>query len=213
MRRSPAARACRKHPAAPHPAVDHSAADRAGDLHLRLRHSDRGGLSFLGAGTPPDIPTWGNMIASCRLYLSRAPWTIFCARPGARARRAGRQPRRRRPARPARPAPRAADVMATTAHGRHAAARAFSDLQTYFFTRTASRARSTASRSTVDARRDARHRRRIGLRQERDGAVDPAAAAADRSAASSAARSASRARPADARRSGDARRSAATASR
>jgi peptide/nickel transport system permease protein len=35
-------------------------------------------LSFLGAGTPPDIPTWGNMIASSRLYLSRAPWTIFC---------------------------------------------------------------------------------------------------------------------------------------
>ncbi len=34
-------------------------------------------LSFLGAGTPPDIPTWGNMIAQSRLYLSRAPWTIF----------------------------------------------------------------------------------------------------------------------------------------
>jgi peptide/nickel transport system permease protein len=36
------------------------------------------GLSFLGAGTPPDIPTWGNMIAQSRLYLARAPWTIFC---------------------------------------------------------------------------------------------------------------------------------------
>jgi peptide/nickel transport system permease protein len=36
------------------------------------------GLSFLGAGTPPDIPTWGNMIAQSRLFLSRAPWTIFC---------------------------------------------------------------------------------------------------------------------------------------
>jgi peptide/nickel transport system permease protein len=35
------------------------------------------GLSFLGAGTPPEIPTWGNMIASSRLYLARAPWTIF----------------------------------------------------------------------------------------------------------------------------------------
>lgn len=34
-------------------------------------------LSFLGAGTPPEIPTWGNMIAQSRLYLSRAPWTIF----------------------------------------------------------------------------------------------------------------------------------------
>lgn len=35
-------------------------------------------LSFLGAGTPPEIPTWGNMIAESRLYLSIAPWTIFC---------------------------------------------------------------------------------------------------------------------------------------
>jgi peptide/nickel transport system permease protein len=34
-------------------------------------------LSFLGAGTPPDIPSWGNMIAQSRLYLSRAPWTIL----------------------------------------------------------------------------------------------------------------------------------------
>ena len=35
-------------------------------------------LSFLGAGVPPEIPSWGNMIASSRLYLARAPWTIFC---------------------------------------------------------------------------------------------------------------------------------------
>jgi peptide/nickel transport system permease protein len=35
------------------------------------------GLSFLGAGIPPNIPTWGNMIASSRLYLGIAPWTIF----------------------------------------------------------------------------------------------------------------------------------------
>ncbi len=35
------------------------------------------GLSFLGAGVPPDIPTWGNMIASSRLYIARAPWTVF----------------------------------------------------------------------------------------------------------------------------------------
>jgi peptide/nickel transport system permease protein len=38
-------------------------------------------LSFLGAGVPSEIPTWGNMIASSRLYLSVAPWTIFV--PGA----------------------------------------------------------------------------------------------------------------------------------
>jgi peptide/nickel transport system permease protein len=35
------------------------------------------GLSFLGAGIPPELPTWGNMIASSRLYLQIAPWTIF----------------------------------------------------------------------------------------------------------------------------------------
>jgi len=35
------------------------------------------GLSFLGAGIPPNIPTWGNMIAGSRLYLGIAPWTIF----------------------------------------------------------------------------------------------------------------------------------------
>jgi peptide/nickel transport system permease protein len=34
-------------------------------------------LSFLGAGSPPEIPSWGNMIAASRLYLARAPWTIF----------------------------------------------------------------------------------------------------------------------------------------
>lgn len=34
-------------------------------------------LSFLGAGVPPEIPTWGNMIATSRLFLARAPWTIF----------------------------------------------------------------------------------------------------------------------------------------
>lgn len=35
------------------------------------------GLSFLGAGVPPEIPTWGNMIASSRLFVARAPWTVF----------------------------------------------------------------------------------------------------------------------------------------
>lgn len=34
-------------------------------------------LSFLGAGIPPEIPSWGNMIATSRLYLARAPWTVF----------------------------------------------------------------------------------------------------------------------------------------
>jgi len=35
------------------------------------------GLSFLGAGTPAEIPTWGNMIASGRSFFQLAPWMIF----------------------------------------------------------------------------------------------------------------------------------------
>ena len=39
-------------------------------------------LSFLGAGTPPDIPSWGSMLAEGRSYLQRAPWIL--AFPGLR---------------------------------------------------------------------------------------------------------------------------------
>lgn len=35
------------------------------------------GLSFLGAGVPPEIPSWGNMISSSRLFLGIAPLTVF----------------------------------------------------------------------------------------------------------------------------------------
>ena len=35
------------------------------------------GLSFLGAGTPPEIPSWGNVIASGRAYFQISPWIIF----------------------------------------------------------------------------------------------------------------------------------------
>ncbi|MCS0462786.1 ABC transporter permease [Rhizobium favelukesii] len=35
------------------------------------------GLSFLGVGVPPEIPSWGNMISSSRLFLGIAPMTIF----------------------------------------------------------------------------------------------------------------------------------------
>ncbi|MDW9776482.1 ABC transporter permease subunit [Sinorhizobium meliloti] len=34
-------------------------------------------LSFLGVGVPPEVPSWGNMIANSRLYLAIAPLTIF----------------------------------------------------------------------------------------------------------------------------------------
>ncbi len=33
-------------------------------------------LSFLGVGVPPQIPSWGNVLAEGRLYLQQAPWLI-----------------------------------------------------------------------------------------------------------------------------------------
>ena len=32
------------------------------------------GLSFLGVGVPPEIPTWGTMLADARIYISTAWW-------------------------------------------------------------------------------------------------------------------------------------------
>ena len=34
-------------------------------------------LDFLGVGIPPQIPSWGNMLSSSQVYISRAPWLIF----------------------------------------------------------------------------------------------------------------------------------------
>ncbi|GAB4186201.1 MAG: ABC transporter permease [Thalassobaculales bacterium] len=38
-------------------------------------------LSFLGAGVPPEIPSWGNIIAQGRSFFQIAPWSILV--PGA----------------------------------------------------------------------------------------------------------------------------------
>ena len=35
------------------------------------------GLSFLGAGMPPEIPSWGSVISSGRAYFQISPWIIF----------------------------------------------------------------------------------------------------------------------------------------
>src|SRR5215469_15215526 len=35
------------------------------------------GLSFLGAGTPPNIPSWGNMMAEGRTYFQIAVWIVL----------------------------------------------------------------------------------------------------------------------------------------
>jgi peptide/nickel transport system permease protein len=34
-------------------------------------------LGFIGAGTPPEIPSWGNIMAEGRTYFQLAPWIIF----------------------------------------------------------------------------------------------------------------------------------------
>lgn len=34
-------------------------------------------LGFLGVGTPPEIPSWGNIMAEGRTYFQLAPWIIF----------------------------------------------------------------------------------------------------------------------------------------
>ncbi len=34
-------------------------------------------LGFLGAGTPPEIPSWGNIMSEGRTYFQLAPWIIF----------------------------------------------------------------------------------------------------------------------------------------
>ena len=39
------------------------------------------GLSFLGVGTPPEIPSWGQMLGDARNFLAQAPWTMIA--PGA----------------------------------------------------------------------------------------------------------------------------------
>lgn len=38
-------------------------------------------LSFLGAGAPPDVPSWGGMLSESRIFLRNAAWTMLA--PGA----------------------------------------------------------------------------------------------------------------------------------
>jgi peptide/nickel transport system permease protein len=34
-------------------------------------------LDFLGLGAPPEIPSWGNMLAESRIFITRASWLLF----------------------------------------------------------------------------------------------------------------------------------------
>ena len=86
------------------------AAPGAGHLHRASAMITEAILSLLGAGTPPNIPSWGNIMAEGRSLFQIA----YLHRPVPRhlpvAHRARDQPARRRAARRARPAPGAAHV-------------------------------------------------------------------------------------------------------
>jgi len=34
-------------------------------------------LDFLGLGLPPEVPSWGNMLAEARIYITRASWLLM----------------------------------------------------------------------------------------------------------------------------------------
>ena len=58
------------------------AAGYAGELHLgwpgiASAMLAEAGLSFLGLGVSPDIPTWGTMISSGRQYIGQADWMTY----------------------------------------------------------------------------------------------------------------------------------------
>jgi peptide/nickel transport system permease protein len=62
---------------------------RQDGFHLRALWLDKGtawvkeavlgdaSLSFLGAGTPPYIPSWGKMLGEAQVYLREPPWTLL----------------------------------------------------------------------------------------------------------------------------------------
>lgn len=35
------------------------------------------GLSFIGVGVPPSVPSWGNMVSTGRMYQEVAPWVVI----------------------------------------------------------------------------------------------------------------------------------------
>ena len=121
-------------------------------------------LSFLGAGTPPEIPSWGNIMAEAAAYFQLKPWMVllpglFLARDGA-----GDQPGRRRAARHARSATRAADVMSE--HRRLAGRSTGASESAHAFPHARRRRQGRGRRVAVARpRRNAGRRRRERLRQ------------------------------------------------
>ena len=158
-------------------------------------------LSYVGVGVDPTTNSFGTMINSARTELSRDPavwWNLLAAfafmvafvlsmqlfasavreafDPRARAFR----PHRAKPA-SARGAPPASAAAAASCPPNSSPRRA-DDRQPHDRPRLRRRARARRRRAVAHdrARRDLRARRRVGLRQVDDGAVDPAAAARQR---------------------------------
>ena len=48
-----------------------------GTFIFALAILNEAGLSFLGTGVPPHVPSWGNMMGENRLYMQVAVWTVF----------------------------------------------------------------------------------------------------------------------------------------
>ena len=44
---------------------------------VQLQAPDLWDLGFLGAGSPPEVPSWGNIMAEGRTYFQLSPWIIF----------------------------------------------------------------------------------------------------------------------------------------
>ena len=102
-------------------------------------------LSFIGAGTPPITPSWGNIMADGRTLWQVKPYIIFFPAIFLSLTRAGSQPAGRRAARRARPAHGQEAVSAPWPCSRSRTCRRTSARPT------ASTAPSTASRSQIEA--------------------------------------------------------------
>ena len=130
-------------------------------------------LSFLGAGTPPEIPSWGNIMAEGADLLPVRALDDLLPRHLPRRHRAGGEHTGRRPARLPRP-PHRPGGCSPMANG---AILEIDGLKTHFHTRDGIVRAVDGVSIRVDRGEDAFHRRRVRLRQERDGHVGAAAAA------------------------------------
>ena len=140
-------------------------------------------LSFLGVGVQEPASSWGNMLNQARSIraLTSFPWLLYVPGPGHLPHRDGVQLPRRRPARRAGPATRLRGQVVSTEPLLRV-----QNLQTHFFSDTGRGARGRRRVVRRVSGPDARRGRRVGQRQERHGAVDPAARRRSRLGASSA---------------------------